>query len=166
MSQIGYPARLRRVLIIADDVQRGHRLTGLLRSEGLESVVTGPLDGADAVGPGILEGDFAVVVVDERCLGSSAGEMLKALRKTDPELRIVVDTGNGFPGVSSESKVLDDCPRVMRAADSLELLICVQRSVRARYEERLQRVEEQLSLIRLQRSHHRISTDPPGEMPD
>jgi diguanylate cyclase (GGDEF)-like protein/PAS domain S-box-containing protein len=147
VSQSGYPARLRRILIIADDVQRGHRLSGLIQSEGLESVMSGPLDASDADSQGILEGDFAVVVVDEHCLESSAGGMLKALREADPELRIVLDTGNGFPGVSSAPKLLDDCPEVMRAADSLELLICVQRSVRARYEAHLRRVEEQLAHI-------------------
>ena len=39
MSLNGYPARLRRILVIADDVQRGHRLAGLLQAEGLEPVM-------------------------------------------------------------------------------------------------------------------------------
>ena len=102
MSQSGYPARLRRVLIIADDVQRGHRLTGLLQSEGLESVL------AESASLVIPDGEFAVVVVDERCLESAAGEIVKDLRRKDPELRIVVDTGNGFPGVTAQSSVLED----------------------------------------------------------
>ena len=139
MNPCGYPDRLRRVLIMADVVPRGRRRAGLLRSEGLEPVTAGPLEVAD---PAIVAGDFAVVVVDERCLDSAAGPAVKALRKQDPELRVVVDTGNGFPGVTAQSSALGDCAPFMTAADSLELVICVQRSVRARYEERLTRVEE------------------------
>ena len=154
MSQSGYPARLRRILIIADDVQRGHRLTGLLQSEGLEPVL------AESASLVIPDGEFAVVVVDERCLESAAGEIVKDLRRKDPELRIVVDTGNGFPGVTAQSSVLEDCAPVMRAADSLELLICVQRAVRARYEERLQRVEEQLAHINASSSDGILIIDP------
>ena len=157
MSQNGYPARLRRILIIADDVQRGQRLTGLLRSEGLEPVMAESIDSANLVIP---DGEFAVVVVDERCLESAAGEIVKGLRKKDPELRIVVDTGNGFPGVTAHSTVLEDCAPLMSAADSLELLICVQRSVRARYEERLQRVEEQLAHINASSSDGILIIDP------
>lgn len=163
MSESGYPAKLRRVLIIADDVARGHRLMSLLQSEGLEPVIAGPLNAIDADhfgNPAIVDGEFAVVVVDEHCLESSAGEMVKALRKKDPELRIVVDTGNGFPGVTSESNVLTECAPLLKAADSLELLICVQRSVRARYEERLQRVEEQLAHINASSSDGILIIDP------
>jgi diguanylate cyclase (GGDEF)-like protein/PAS domain S-box-containing protein len=157
VSQNGYPARLRRILIIVDDVQRGHRLTGLLQSEGLEPVTAEFADSAKLVIP---DGEFAVVVVDERCLESAAGEIVKGLREKDPELRIVVDTGNGFPGVTAHSTVLEDCAPLMRAADSLELLICVQRSVRARYEERLQRVEEQLAHINASSSDGILIIDP------
>lgn len=165
MSQNGSHARLRRILIIADDVQRGQRLMGLLQSEGLEPVMAGPdpanpTNLANVANLAIPEGEFAVVVVDERCLESSAGEIVKTLRENDPELRIVVDTGNGFPGVTSQSSVLDDCAPLMRAADSLELLICVQRSVRARYEERLQRVEEQLAHINASSSDGILIIDP------
>ncbi|TFH48228.1 MAG: PAS domain S-box protein, partial [Lysobacterales bacterium] len=163
MSESGYPAKLRRVLIIADDVARGHRLMSLLQSEGLEPVIAGPPNAIDAAhfsNPAIVDGEFAVLVVDEHCLESSAGEMVKALRKKDPELRIVVDTGNGFPGVTAESNVLTECAPLLKAADSLELLICVQRSVRARYEERLQRVEEQLAHINASSSDGILIIDP------
>ena len=157
MNPSGYPNRLRRVLIIADDVPRGRRLAGLLRSEGLEPVTAGPLEVAD---PTIVAGDFAVIVVDERCLDSAAGPAVKALRKQDPELRVVVDTGNGFPGVTGESSALGDCAPFMKAADSLELVICVQRSVRARYEERLARVEEQLAHINASSNEGMLIIDP------
>ena len=157
MNQSGHPNRLRRVLIIADDVPRRRRLAGLLRSEGLEPVTAGPLEVAD---PAIVAGDFAVVVVDERCLDSAAGPAVKALRKQDPELRVVVDTGNGFPGVTAQSSALGDCAPFMTAADSLELVICVQRSVRARYEERLTRVEEQLAHINASSNEGILIIDP------
>lgn len=160
MSESGYPARLRRVLIIADDIARGRRLMGLLQSEGLDPVIAAPPETAQPANPGVFAADYAVVVVDERCLESSAGEIVKALRKQDPELRIVVDTGNGFPGVTGESEVLGECAPLMKAADSLELLICVQRSVRARYEERLQRVEEQLAHINASSSDGILLVDP------
>jgi len=157
VNQSGHPNRLRRVLIIADDVPRRRRLAGLLRSEGLEPVTAGPLEVAD---PAIVAGDFAVVVVDERCLDSAAGPAVKALRKQDPELRVVVDTGNGFPGVTAQSSALGDCAPFMTAADSLELVICVQRSVRARYEERLTRVEEQLAHINASSNEGILIIDP------
>ncbi len=157
MNQSGYPNKLRRILIIADDAPRGRRLADLLRSEGLEPVTAEPLDAAN---PAIVAGDFAVVVIDERCLESAAGPAVKALRKQDPELRVVVDTGNGFPGVTSESSTLTDCAPVMKAADSLELVICVQRSVRARYEERLARVEEQLAHINASSNEGILIIDP------
>ena len=161
MSESGYPARLRRVLIIADDAARGRRLMGLLQSEGLDAVVAAPPETAQpGNAPGVFSAEYAVVVVDERCLESSAGEIVKALRKQDPELRIVVDTGNGFPGVTVESDVLGECAPLMKAADSLELLICVQRSLRARYEERLQRVEEQLAHINASSSDGILLVDP------
>jgi diguanylate cyclase (GGDEF)-like protein/PAS domain S-box-containing protein len=48
----------------------------------------------------------------------------------------------------------------MKAADSLELLLCVQRAVRARYEERLQRVEEQLAHINAASNDGIIVIDP------
>jgi len=163
MSEAGYPARLRRVLIIAGDAARGHRLTGLFASEGLEAVVAGPVDSADpkhADNQAILEGEYAVAVVDERCLESAGGEVIKLLRKKDPELRVVVDTGHGFPGVTSESKALTECAPLLKASDSLELLICVQRSVRARYEERLHRVEEQLAHISASSSDGILIIDP------
>ena len=127
MNQSGHPNRLRRVLIIADDVPRRRRLAGLLRSEGLEPVTAGPLEVAD---PAIVAGDFAVVVVDERCLDSAAGPAVKALRKQDPELRVVVDTGNGFPGVTAQSIALRHCAPFMTAADSVSLVFCLQRPVR------------------------------------
>jgi len=148
------------VLIIADDIARGRRLMGLLQSEGLDPVIAAPPETAQPANPGVFAADYAVVVVDERCLESSAGEIVKALRKQDPELRIVVDTGNGFPGVTVESEVLGECAPLMKAADSLELLICVQRSVRARYEERLQRVEEQLAHINASSSDGILLVDP------
>jgi len=157
VSQTGYPARLRRVLVIADDVQRGRRLAGLLQAEGLEPVMAGTPSGAP---PAVPEGEFAVVVVDERCLETTAGETVKSLRKRDPELRVVVDTGNGFPGVTTESGALTECAPLMKAADSLELLLCVQRSVRARYEERLQRVEEQLAHINASTNDGILIVDP------
>ena len=157
MNQSGYPNRLRRILIIADDAPRGRRLADLLRSEGLEPVTAEPLDAAN---PAIVAGDFAVVVIDERCLESAAGPAVKALRKRDPELRVVVDTGNGFPGVTSESSTLTDCAPLMKAADSLELVICVQRSVRARCEERLARVEEQLAYINASSNEGILIIDP------
>lgn len=157
MNQSGHPNRLRRVLIIADGVPRRRRLAGLLRSEGLEPVTAGPLEVAD---PAIVAGDFAVVVVDERCLDSAAGPAVKALRKQDPELRVVVDTGNGFPGVTAQSSALGDCAPFLKAADSLELVICVQRSVRARYEERLTRVEEQLAHINASSNEGILIIDP------
>lgn len=160
MSEGGYPARLRRVLIIADDIARGRRLMALLQSEGLDPVIAAPPETAQPANPDVFAADYAVVVVDERCLESSAGEIVKALRKQDPELRIVVDTGNGFPGVTVESEVLGECAPLMKAADSLELLICVQRSVRARYEERLQRVEEQLAHINASSSDGILLVDP------
>lgn len=148
------------MLIIADDIARGRRLMGLLQSEGLDPVIAAPPETAQPANPGVFAADYAVVVVDERCLESSAGEIVKALRKQDPELRIVVDTGNGFPGVTVESEVLGECAPLMKAADSLELLICVQRSVRARYEERLQRVEEQLAHINASSSDGILLVDP------
>jgi diguanylate cyclase (GGDEF)-like protein/PAS domain S-box-containing protein len=157
VSLNGYPARLRRILVIADDVQRGHRLAGLLQAEGLEPVMAGSPAGA---APAVPEGEFAVVVVDERCLETTAGETVKSLRKQDPELRVVVDTGNGFPGVTTESGALAECAPLMKAADSLELLLCVQRSVRARYEERLQRVEEQLAHINASSNDGILIVDP------
>jgi diguanylate cyclase (GGDEF)-like protein/PAS domain S-box-containing protein len=160
VSEGGYPARLRRVLIIADDIARGRRLMALLQSEGLDPVIAAPPETAQPANPDVFAADYAVVVVDERCLESSAGEIVKALRKQDPELRIVVDTGNGFPGVTVESEVLGECAPLMKAADSLELLICVQRSVRARYEERLQRVEEQLAHINASSSDGILLVDP------
>jgi diguanylate cyclase (GGDEF)-like protein/PAS domain S-box-containing protein len=159
LSLSGYPARLRRVLVIADDIQRGHRLAGLLQAEGLEPVMAGVQSDA----ANLPEGEFAVVVVDERCLEASAGEALKSLRKRDPELRVVVDTGNGFPGVTAESGALTECAPLMKAADSLELLLCVQRSVRARYEERLQRVEEQLAHINASSTDGILIVDPVHE---
>jgi diguanylate cyclase (GGDEF)-like protein/PAS domain S-box-containing protein len=160
VSEGGYPARLRRVLIIADDIARGRRLMALLQSEGLDPVIAAPPETAQPANPDVFAADYAVVVVDERCLESSAGEIVKSLRKQDPELRIVVDTGNGFPGVTVESEVLGECAPLMKAADSLELLICVQRSVRARYEERLQRVEEQLAHINASSSDGILLVDP------
>jgi len=160
VSRNGSSARLRRVLIVADDVPRGQRLAGLLRSEGLEPVMAGTVDGANTA---MLQGEFAVVVIDERCLESAAADFLKTLRKNDPELRIVVDTGNGFPGVTSESSALTDCAPFMKAADSLELLICVQRSVRARYQERLQRVEERLAHINASTNDGILIVDPQHE---
>ena len=163
MSESGYPEKLRRVLIIADEATRGHRIMSLLRAEGLESVIAGPSSAADPAHPadrGVLDGEFAVVVIDERCLESSSGEIVKALRTRDPELRVVVDTGNGFPGVTTESDVLSQCAPLMKASDSLELLICVQRSIRARYEERLRRVEEQLAHINASSSDGILIIDP------
>jgi PAS domain S-box-containing protein len=122
--------------------------------------MAGPVDGTNSA---MLQGEFAVVVIDERCLESAAAEFLKTLRKKDPELRIVVDTGNGFPGVTSESSALTDCAPLMKAADSLELLICVQRSVRARYQERLQRVEERLAHINAATNDGILVVDPQHE---
>ena len=161
MSQSGFPARLRRVLVITADLSRGHRLSGLLRAEGLEPVVAATREGGEE--GAVPEGDFAVVVIDERCLETSAGETVRALRKRDPDLRVVVDTGNGFPGVTSESDALTECAPLMKAADTLELLLCVQRSVRARFEERLQRVEEQLAHISAASSEGILIVDPVRE---
>ncbi len=160
MSQSESAARLRRVLIFTGDVPRGQRLAGLLRAEGLDPVMSESVDGVNTA---MLQGEFAVVVIDERCLESAAGEFLKTLRKKDPELRVVVDTGNGFPGVTSESSALADCAPSMKAADSLELLICVQRSVRARYQERLQRVEERLAHINASTNDGILVIDPQHE---
>jgi len=61
VNQSGYPNRLRRILIIADDAPRGRRLADLLRSEGLEPVTAEPRDAAN---PAIVAGDSAVVVID------------------------------------------------------------------------------------------------------
>ncbi len=144
MTPSVYPAPLRRILVIADEPARAHRLAGLLKSEGLEPVIAAAEERNAAHAP---EGEFAAVVIDERCLESTAGEVVKALRRRDPGVRVVVDTGNGFPGVTSTSAALDDCAPLMKAADTFELLLCVQRAVCARYEERLNRVEEQLAHI-------------------
>ena len=154
MSRNGYASRLRRILIIVDDAPRGHRLEGLLRSEGLEPVLAG--SSVD----GVPDGEFAAVVIDERCLESTAGEVVMALRRDDPEISVVVDTGNGFPGVTGSSSALDAYAPLVKAADTLELLLCVQRAVRARYEERLRRVEEQLAHINAVTSDSILVIDP------
>jgi len=137
-------AALRRILVVSDDAARAQRLTGLLQSEGLEPVVATPADGAAA---DTLPREFAAVVIDERCLETSAGDMVKRLRRDDPGVRVVVDTGHGFPGVTSVSSALDECAPLMKASDTLELLLCVQRAVCARLQERLYRTEEQLAHI-------------------
>ncbi|NIM28188.1 MAG: EAL domain-containing protein [Gammaproteobacteria bacterium] len=157
MTLGGFGPRLRRILIVAADDARGRRLASLIESEGLEPVIAAAADEADANPP---DGDFAAVVVDERCLESAAGELVKTLRRRDPELRVVVDTSNGFPGVTTSSSALDECAPVLEAGDTLELLLCVQRAVRARYEERLQRVEEQLAHVSAASSDGMLVIDP------
>jgi diguanylate cyclase (GGDEF)-like protein/PAS domain S-box-containing protein len=157
VSQNGFGSRLRRILVVADDTARGHRLAGLLESEGLEPVIAGPVDAAGSAGS---DGEFAAVVVDERCLESAASEVVKTLRKRDPELRVVVDTSNGFPGVTTASSALEEFAPLMKADDTLELLLCVQRAIRARCEERLQRVEEQLAHISAASNDGIIVIDP------
>ncbi|MDX1432122.1 MAG: EAL domain-containing protein [Gammaproteobacteria bacterium] len=151
------PSALRRVLVVSDDAARAHRLTSLLRSEGLEPVVAGAPDAGEWPRP---DGEFAVVVIDERCLETSAGDLVKRLRRDDPGLRVVVDTGNGFPGVTTVSSALDDCAPLMRASDTLELLLCVQRAVCARLQERVLRSEEQLAHINASSHDGIVVVDP------
>ena len=144
MSTASSSAKLRRVLIIASDAARSRRLSALIESLDLEAVTASLLDEAAVRMP---QGDFVAVVADERCLGSVGGRVLKALRDVDPALPVVVDSGNGFPGVTADPEALAQFEPVEKVADSQELLLGVQRVVRARYEERLQQAEEQLAHI-------------------
>jgi len=143
MSEHAPPEMLERVLIICDEAARARRLVALAEVAGFEAVTRPDATEADAV----PEADCVVAVVDERCLTPKTAELVAAIRRIDPAFPVIVDTGHGFPGVTTDSDALTEFAPIYKVSDHHELTLGLQRAARECLARRLRDTEEMLARI-------------------
>jgi two-component system OmpR family response regulator len=146
-----------RVLIIEDDVEAAQHMAEDLVAAGIESVVLN--DGAEALQPGVGDGNFDVLIVDRMLPGCDGLSLLSTLRQRGVETPALFLTAMGAVAdrVAGLQGGGDDY--VVKPIDSEELVARVQalarRRVRPAAPESTALVCADLELDRLQRKVRR-----------
>jgi len=131
-----------RVLLVDDEVEFSQILQERLEARGLR--VDTAASGEEAL-QAAASRSFDAILLDLAMPGMDGIETLKRLRAADPDLQIILLTGNATVGVSVEAMKLGAVDLLEKPADLKELILKIDEASTRKSELAQRRLDEQLN---------------------